>query len=210
MLGFSLPLRAGLALLFLGVAAVGPALADDDQIARLKDALRDTVSALRDAQDQNAALTAKQTELTAQIAAEQQTIDSLKAQQAGSATTAGQLADVQASAKQTGDQLAQTQAALQKWEDAYNKLLTLAKSRDAAARDYQARYGLASSQLGQCTSKNNGLEKLGTEMLGKVGHCSFGDFLGAHEPITQIYRARLETLTDGYADKLQDDAYPPK
>ena len=210
MRGFSLSLCACLALLLLGLTAAGPALADDDQLTRLKDALRDTVSALRDAQDQNAALTAKQTELTAQVAALQQTIDSLKAQQAGSASTAGQLADVQAAAKQTGDQLTQTQAALQKWEDAYNKILAIAKSRDAAARDYQARYGLASSQLGQCTSKNNGLEKLGTEMLGKVGHCSFGDFLGAHEPVTQIYRARLEALTDGYADKLRDDAYPPK
>lgn len=183
--------------------------ADDDQLDRLKAALRDSVSALRDAQDENAQLTAKQTELTAQLAAKQQEIDKLKAQQAGSAATASQTAAAEAATKQLQDQLDQAQLALKKWEDGYNEAATIARAKNAEARDLGQRYNRAAGLLTQCSAMNDKLEALGGEMLGKIGHCSFGDFLGSHEPVTQIYKARMEQLKEGYAATLRDQKFPP-
>lgn len=205
-------LRAALAALMLGLAcllAPAAARADDDELSKLKAELRDTVSSLRDAQDENAALTAKQTELTAQLAEKQHEIDTLKTQQAGAASSGAAVAAAEAATKQVQAQLDQTSAVLQKWQDGYNKAAAIARARDAAARDYAAHYNQAAAQLNQCKGMNDSLEKLGEDMLGKTGRCSVGDFFAAHEPVTQIYRARLETLKESYEAKLRDQKFPP-
>ena len=203
--------RPGAAFLVLltVIMIASPARADDD-MSRLRDALRSAVSALRDAQDENASLTAKVGELSANLADRQKAIDSLKAQLATNAAAAAQIADAQNNAKQAQDQLSQTQAVLKKWQDGYDKAADIARSRDAAARSFELRYNQTAGQLNECSAKNEALEKLGTEMLGKVGRCSFGDFLAAHEPVTQIYRARLESLNEAYQNKLRDNSYPAK
>ena len=183
--------------------------ADDDQLDRLKSALRDSVTALRDAQDQNAQLTAKVAEQTAQLAAKQQEIDKLKSQQASSTATAGQTAAAEAATKQLEDQLQQTEAALKKWQDGYEQAATIARAKNAEARDFSLRYNRAAGQLSQCRTMNDKLESLGTEMLGKIGKCSFGDFLGSHEPVTQIYKARMEQFKEGYESALRDQKFAP-
>ncbi len=206
------PSRAWRALLLLGCAVFSLSTAraaDDDQLDRLKVALRDSVSALRDAQDENAQLTAKQTELTAQLAAKQQEIDKLKAQAAGSAATASQTTAAEAATKQLQDQLDQAQVALKKWQDGYDQAATIARAKNAEAHDLGQRYNRAAGQLSQCSAMNDKLESLGNEMLGKIGRCSFGDFLGSHEPVTQIYKARMEQLKEGYASTLRDQKFPP-
>jgi chromosome segregation ATPase len=203
-------LVAAALLIATGIWAVSPVHAEDDEVTRLRALLRDTVSSLRDTQDENAALTAKETELTSQLAEKQHELDTLKAQQAASASSSAGLTVAAAAAKQLQAQLDQTNLVLQKWQDGYNKAAAIARDRDAAARDFARRFDASSSELKQCAAKNDALEKLGEEMVGKIGKCSLGDFLGAHEPVTQIYKVRLEDLTDGFRDKLRDDAYPPK
>ncbi len=183
--------------------------ADDDQIDHLKAALRDSVSALRDAQDENAQLTAKITEQTAQLAAKQQEIDKLKAQQAASTASASQTAAAADATKQLQDQLDQTEAALKKWQAGYDQAATIARTKNAEARELGQRYNRAAGQLSQCSAMNDKLEGLNTEILGKIGHCSFGDFLGSHEPVTQIYKARMEQLKEGYDSALRDQKFTP-
>ena len=205
----SLSWRTALLICAAALSLSSAQAADDDQLDRLKAALRDSVSALRDAQDENAALTAKQTELTAQLAAKQQELDKLKTQAAGSAATASQTAAAEAATRQLRDQLDQAQIALKKWQDGYNEAATIARTKNGEARDLGLRFNRASGQLSQCTAMNQKLESLGNEMLGKIGHCSFGDFLGDHEPVTQIYKARIEQLKEGYENTLRDQKYPP-
>ncbi|HLY56677.1 MAG TPA: hypothetical protein VKS60_14025 [Stellaceae bacterium] len=193
----------GTALLALVLAAAGEARADTDLENHLRDELRTATVGLREAQDQNAALTAKQKELTAQLAAAQAELDQLKAK-APSAAQQDQLASAEAAAKQSQDQVEQSRAMLDKWQTAYKQAADVARSRDAAARDFEVRFNRANSGLDQCVDKNGKLGKLAEELLDRMGNRSFWDDLGEDEPVTQIYRVKLENILQDYEDKVRD------
>lgn len=194
----------------LAVAIAGKAwAADTDLDAKLRDQLRTTTMALREAQDQNATLTAKQAELTAQLAAANQQITDLKAKPPEKPADQGQLAAAQDAAKQSEAAAAQARAMLDKWQVAYKQAADVARARDAAAKDFEVRLKRSAAGLELCTSKNAALEKLGFEMLDKLGHRTLFTDFAETEPVTQIYRVKLENLLQDYRDKLRDQEVQP-
>jgi hypothetical protein len=185
---FGLPLAAA-AWIVLGLSPARGA--DTDAIA------------LRDAQDQNAALSAKQKELGAELDAARAELEQLKSKPAPAADQ-DQLAAAEATAKQDQDELQQSRALLEKWQAAYKQAAEIARSRDAAAKDFEARFTRASGGLDQCADKNAKLGALAEELLDRLDHHSFVDDLIADEPVTKLDRVKLENLLQDYEDKIRD------
>jgi chromosome segregation ATPase len=194
-------------LLAAAFCAVGTARADQaDAIARLKDALKNTMLQLRsvtadrdnlqaqvsDLQSQTDTLTTQLADLTKKSAAEQdadsKTITVLK----------GQVSDQE-------DSIAALQASLDQWKDSQRKVVAIATQTEAK----RAKLAELSIHLQRVVDdqkvKNDEMYKLGMELLDRYEKFGLGDALTAKEPFVGITRTKFETLVQDYDDKLLDE-----
>jgi chromosome segregation ATPase len=199
-----------------GLTAAAPE--GDDGGARLRAALRSATVQLRDLQDQNAMLAAKQSEaerdrmaLTQQLAAAEKERDALRQQ-----IKAGQDAS-QTAAQQAAAQLdAQKQAIaameatyrdnLMKWQGAYNEAAAAARTRDADAKKLDAMLVQTRGRATACEAKNAELYKFGKELVDGYDRQDLFSSIGAKEPFTRLKRVEIETLVQDYEDKLRANA----
>jgi len=203
-------LLAAAALTLLPLAALA---ADSDAEQHLRDQLHTTTVALRAAQDENAALAAKETEQASEIAALKQQLADAQAKSSASGSADKQRQDAADAAIRQNQQLSEkvTEASqlLEKWQTAYKQAADVAHARDAAAKDFETKFTRASGGLTQCTAKNAALEKLGREILDRLDQRGLLSDFAADEPVTQLYRVKLENLIQDYQDKMRDQEVRP-
>jgi hypothetical protein len=189
------------ALLMLTLAGVVPARADDDPQARLRAALKTATMRIRELEDQNAQLTAKQAaaerdkiDFTQKAAAADQALGELRQQGAADKTA---LEQASAAQKQQGDSIA-------KWQASYNQAAEAARTRDGDAKRLDAVVGKLRPQMQSCEAKNAELYKIGEEVLGLYDKKGFLDLM-AGEPVTKLKRVELENTMQDYEDKMRDN-----
>jgi chromosome segregation ATPase len=196
-----------------GLSAAAP---QDDGGARLRAALRTATVQLRDLQDQNATLTAKQSEaerermaLQQRLAAAEKELDSLRQQ-----VTAGQTAGQQTAAQLETQRQANTAMEatyrdnLMKWQTSYNEAAETARTRDADAKKLDALLVQTRSRATACEMKNAELYKFGKELIG-VYEGQGQDMVSTiqtKEPFTRLKRVEIENLMQDYEDKLRANA----
>jgi chromosome segregation ATPase len=190
------------ALLVLTLAgAAAPARADDDPTTRLRAALKTATMRIRELEDQNAQLTAKQS------AAERDKLD-LAAKAAAAEKELGELHQQTASDKAALDQASATQkqqgASIAKWQASYNEAAEAARTRDADAKRLDAVVGQLRPRVQSCEAKNAELYKIGEEVLGLYDKKDFFDLV-AGEPVTKLKRVELENAMQDYEDKMRDN-----
>ncbi len=206
-----------LAMVLLAVLSSGISKADDAPStteSRLRDALRNTMLQLRDAQSQaatlqaakdqadkdNADLKAKVDTLNTQITTlTKQSADDKDAADKSIAALNAQVAD------QTG-QIGRLNDALKQWKDAYNQTTQLAALKETARAQLAVQAALLQRTVDDRETKNIALFKLGNEILTRYEKFGLGDALGAKEPFVGISRVKLETLVQDYKDKLLNQA----
>jgi len=200
--GSSMPRVLTAALLMLTLAGAVPAWADnDDPTTRLRAALKTATARIRDLEDQNAQLTAKQAaadrdklDFTAKAAAADKELGALRQQTAADKTALDQASAAQ---KQQGDSIA-------KWQASYNQAADTARSRDADAKRLDAVVGQLRPRVQSCEAKNAELYKIGEEILGLYDKKDFFDLV-AGEPVTKLKRVELENAMQDYEDKMRDN-----
>jgi predicted nucleic acid-binding Zn-ribbon protein len=188
--------------------------ADDSPTAstetRLREALRDTMVQLRDAQNQqitlqaakdqadkdNTDLKAKVDTLSAQLAAlSKQSADDKAAADKAIADLNGQVADL------TG-QVSRLNQGLAEWKSAYNQATQLATEKEEARAKLALEAALLQRTVDDRETKNIELYKTGSEILTRYEKFGLGDAIGAKEPFVGLSRVTLENLIQGYRDKL--------
>jgi len=198
-------LVTAVALTLLPVAALA---ADSDAELHLRDQLHTTTVALRAAQDENADLAAKQTEQASEIASLKQQLADAQAKSAVTGSADQQRRDAADAAirqnQQLSDKVAEASQLLEKWQTAYKQAADVAHARDAAAKDFEIKFTRASGGLTQCGAKNAALEKLSREILDRLDQRGLLSDFAADEPVTQLYRVKLENLIQDYQDKIRD------
>jgi hypothetical protein len=202
-----------LAVVILTVFPLGISRADDAPAtteSRLRDALRNAMLQLRDAQGQIATLQAAQAQSDKDNADLKAKIDTLNTQ---IATLTKQSADdKEASDKsiaalnaqvtdQTG-QMSRLNDALKQWKDAYNQAAQLAALKEAARAQLAVQVALLQRTVDDRENKNFALFKLGNEILIRYEKFSLGDAMSAKEPFVGISRVKLEALVQDYKDKI--------
>jgi septal ring factor EnvC (AmiA/AmiB activator) len=190
------------ALLMLTLAGAVPARADsDDPQARLRAALKTATVRIRELEDQNAQLTAKQAaaerdkiDFTQKAAAADKELGELRQQTAADKTALDQASATQ---KQQGDSIA-------KWEASYNQAAEAARTRDSDAKRLDAVVGKLRPQVQSCEAKNAELYRIGEEVLDLYDKKDFLDLM-AGEPVTKLKRVELENTMQDYEDKMRDN-----
>ena len=204
----------------VGIAVAAPQ--GDDPAARLRGALRSATLQVRDLQDQNAMLMAKQAEadrdrmaLTQKLAADEKELDELR-EQLKSNQTVSQQAAAQATAQ---IEMQKTNAAaadtayrdnLMKWQAAYNEAAETARTRDADAKKLDALLMQTRGRVDVCETKNKELYRIGHEVLDTYDRQDLMSMIKNKESVTKLGRVELETLMQDYEDKLRanDLAHP--
>jgi chromosome segregation ATPase len=202
-MGASSMSRAALAaMLIITLAGAVPARADnDDPQTRLRAALKTATIRIRELEDQNAQLTAKQAaaerdrlDFTQKAAAADKELSELRQQGAADKTALDQASATQ---KQQGDSIA-------KWQASYNQAAEAARTRDGDAKRLDAVVGKLRPQVQSCGAKNAELYRIGEEVLGLYDKKDFFDLV-AGEPVTKLKRVELENTMQDYEDKMRDN-----
>jgi hypothetical protein len=98
---------------------------------------------------------------------------------------------------------------LGKWKAGYEKAVTVVKDTDSKRARFEAQAIAAQRKVEDRERKNRELFKLGNEILDRYKKFSLGAAIGAREPFTGLARAKLQTLVQDYADKLEDQTLKP-
>lgn len=194
-------LAAAAFLLLGGLFGIRNASADqqDDVAERLRAALRQATIELRDLEDQNATLLAKQSEaerdhltLTQKLAADEKELQGLR----------DKMQSGQAALQQSADELAKLQIA-------YKNAMGLAQQRDADIKRFSEAQAALRERNRLCEDKNGELYKLGQEVLDLYDNKGFLDVVGADEPVTKLKRVEYESIMQDYQNKLRDNHIVP-
>lgn len=181
-------------------AVAGAALAqgNDDPTARLRSALRDATSQVRQLEDQNATLQAKQAGLERErqvavqkAAAAEKELQALRSKGTANVDALQRAADAQ-------------KENLAKWEGAYKDAATKAQARDADARQMEVALVALRERIRLAEEKNDKLYKLGQELLELYDGKTFGEIVGTREPVTKLKRVEYENVVQGYEDRLRE------
>jgi len=209
------------ALLLLSLLPTSVARADDAAQAstesRLRDALRNTMLQLRDAQGQVVTLQASQAQsdkdnadLKAKIDAMSQQIISLNKQNDDDkAASTKAIADLKSQNANLTAQIAKLNDALAAWEKDDKQYVQLAKDKEAARAQLAAQSIMLQRVIDDRETKNLALFNLGNEILTRYEKFSLGDALGAKEPFTGLSRVKLQELVQDYKDKISDQRVIP-
>ena len=180
------------------LAGVTLAQSADDPQARLRAALREATVRIRQLEDENAGLQAKQAELERNSQAEsKKASEAEKGLQALRGRQASDLAQLQ---RATDAQ----KEILDKWQAAYKEAASTAQARDGDAKRMEAALAALREQNRLTEEKNAKLYQLGRELLDLYEHKSVLDMVGTAEPVTKLKRVQYENVVQDYEDRLRD------
>ncbi len=184
----------------------------DSAETKLREALRNTMLQLRDAQGQVATLQASQAQSDQDNAALKAKIDALTAQVAS--LTKQSADDKEASDKAIADlksqnadqvtQIGKLNDALAAWEKDDKQYAQLAKDKEAARAQLAGQVIVLQRMIDDRERKNIALYDLGNEILTRYENYGLGEALAAKEPFTGLSRVKLQELVQDYRDKIAD------
>lgn len=193
--------------LILVVAASTTAWAEDSPEQRLRDALRQSVSGMRAAQDQAAQATAQVAQLQADKAALQAQLDAAKVALAKAAKP-DELKSAQAALDAAHAQAALMAGDLTKWQGAYQQANAAMQSKDAESRKALQSATANARALQTCKATNTKLISLSENVLHLHETQSFHNLLlKSYEPLIGSAKVDLENLVQDYDDKIRDQEY---
>jgi septal ring factor EnvC (AmiA/AmiB activator) len=193
------------ALILLLIAS--PAMAQESVEDRMRDALRQSVTEMRAAQDQAAQAQADLQKAQADKAALQAQLDAANARLAAApAIKPAELEALKAQvrqAQQEGAGLQQTNAQLQA------SLQSATAAAQAKDRTDEATIKATRTALDACKSANGQLINVSEDVLHLYESQSFRSLLlKSYEPLLGLWKVKLENIVQTYDDKIQNQAYP--
>jgi chromosome segregation ATPase len=207
-------------LVLIGFLPCRALLADDAAAAsvetKLREALKNTMLQLRDAQNQVVTLQADKdqadkdkTDLKTQLDSANGTIKTL------TETATRNQVDWEASKSDLNTQIAQKDRelgtlnkSLADWKTAFNQVDSLQKTTEGARQQLAAQVIELQRLVADRERKNLQLFQTGNDILTRYEKFSLGEALSAKEPFVGITRSKLQDLVQGYQDKLADALSP--
>ncbi len=177
--------------------------AEEDPTAKFRDALRDSMLKLRDAQGQLAnaqaaqyAAEAKATELTAKA-------DALAKELAEERNTStNKIAELTKTLSERDETILEYTAALEKWKKSYGEVAKLASKRESQRAQLEAANQKLQRQFEDQQAKNIEMYQAAMEVLERYEKFGFGDALLAREPFTAAQRVKFQNLVQDLSDKI--------
>lgn len=177
----------------------------DPVVAKLREALRNTMLQMRDVQGQLAnaqaaqiAGDAKVKELTAQ----NDKLTKQMIEDKNASTNA--LAELNTRLEEQGVVIQKLNATVDQWKRGYNEATALAQKKEAERARAAAQIIKLDRIVADQQIKNVQMYKVGTEILDRYEKFGLGEAILAREPFVGMTRAKFQTLMQDYQDKLVD------
>ena len=193
----------------LAIAAASGSLraadAQDPVLTRMREALKNTMIQLRDAQTQVATLQAAQAQNDAKIKDLEAQVAKITKQASDDKLAADKtIADLKEQNAAQDARNAKELETIAKWKKSYDALLTQAKAIDAKRAEFAGKCIQLQRQVDDQQRKNLAMYDLGMEILKRYERFGLGDALTAREPFTGLTRVKFQNLIQDYGDKLAD------
>jgi uncharacterized protein (DUF3084 family) len=205
-------------LLFLALAASAVSAAEPaDPDAKLREALRTTATQLRTAQTDlanaqatTAAAEAKNKALEKQLADANAKLTSQVKQASEDRTASEQTIATLSKLADRDKRIKEYEEAIVKWKAAWQQATDLARTTDAQKTKLAAEAASLKNTVADRERRNIALFNTATEILDRYKNHALGKAILAKEPFTQTTRVKIETLVQGYGDKIVDNRIPAK
>lgn len=193
-------------LIIVGLLALASAIsahAEDSDIDRLRQALRDATAQMRNLDDQRLAL-------QNQLSASMQERDRLKSDVAAAKARIKAVEKAHREAvAEFNQRLEERNQVLEKWKAAYEEAATVARTKDAERARAEAEANSFKASTKTCAERNIKLVQIGRELVDRLANVHFGDILAAQEPLTGIKRVQVQNLLQDYQDKILEQKAQP-
>jgi len=197
-------------LVALAVAAPLQAAEEEGLETKLREALRDTMLKLRDAQGQVAAAQA------ATIAAEEKIKELTSKNEAlgkdliaERKTSTNMIAELNTKLEERGTVITSLQSMLVKWKKSYSELTAFAAKKESERAKFEAKSLQLERRVGNLEVKNLEMYKAGMETLVRYEKFGLGDALLAREPFIGTTKIKFENLVQDLSDKLTNARTQP-
>ena len=200
------------ALLFTGLVSRGlhAAEAAESNEAKLRDVLRSTTLQLRSAENERATLQSAQAALVEDKKALEAKFEILRKQTISERAANDKiLVTLKSEATAQAEQIAKLKENLEKSNVLGQQAVALATAKESERAKLAAELIVLQRKVEDRETKNFALFTLGNEILKRYEKFGLGEALASREPFVGTTRARLETLVQGYADKLLDQRAKP-
>ena len=203
-------LISGLAILSLLATAVPSVYsAEEDPTAKFREALKNTMLKLRDAQGQLAnaqaatiAAESKVEDLTSKN--ENLTKDLVSERNAAST----QISDLNKKISVRDDSISELQASLANWKKSYEDVTKLAAQRENQRAIFEAKSIKLERQVEDQQFRNIQMHKIGMGILDRYEKFGLGDAILAREPFTAVQRVKFQNLIQDFSEELSDARIP--
>ena len=194
-----------LVLLLVLSGSLRAADAQDPVLTRMREALKNTMIQLRDAQTQVATLQAAQAQNDAKIKDLEAQVAKITKQASDDKLAADKtIADLKEQNAAQDARNAKELETIAKWKKSYDALLTQAKAIDAKRAEFAGKCIELQRQVDDQQRKNLAMYDLGMEVLKRYERFGLGEALTAREPFTGLTRVKFQNLIQDYGDKLAD------
>jgi septal ring factor EnvC (AmiA/AmiB activator) len=201
------------AIVFLSLLAVAQAAhAQENTEDRMRDALRQSVTQMRAAQDQAAQAQADLAKAQADKAALQSQLDAATAKLAAAPAIKQSDLDALKSQLQAAQQAGASEQQLNaKLQANLESVTAAAEAKDEQTRKQAAIVKATSSALDACKSANAQLIDVSEDVLHLYESQSFrAILLKSYEPILGLAKVKLQNIVQQYDDKIQNQVYLSK
>jgi septal ring factor EnvC (AmiA/AmiB activator) len=206
-MGFIMSFRL---VIFMGVLLFAQRTAAQESVEdRMRDALRQSVTEMRAAQDQAAQAQADLQKAQADKAALQTQLDAANARLAAApAIKPAELEALKAQLQQAQQASNGLQQLNTKLQASLESAAAAAQAKDAQGRKDAAAIKATSTALEACKSANGQLINVSEDVLHLYESQSFHSLLlKSYEPVLGLWKVKLENIVQQYDDKIQSQAY---
>lgn len=178
---------------------------------KLREALRDVMLKLRDAQGQVATAQAAQIaaeEKIKELTAKNESVNKELLAERNSSTN--MIAELNTKLEERGTVITSLQAKLEKWKKSYSEITAFAAHKEAERAKWEAKSLKLERQVANQQVKNLEMYKAGMDTLERYEKFGLGEAILAREPFVGTTKVKFETLIQDQADKLTDARIQPE
>ena len=203
-------LISGLAILGLLLATIPSVYsAEEDPTAKFREALKNTMLKLRDAQGQLAnaqAATIAAESKVEDLTSKNETLTKDLVSERNAAST--QISDLNKKISVRDDSISELQASLANWKKSYEDVTKLAAQRENQRAIFEAKAIKLERQVEDQKFRNIQMHKIGMGILDRYEKFGLGDAILAREPFTAVQRVKFQNLIQDFSEELSDARIP--
>lgn len=183
--------------------------AEEDPTAKLREALRNTMIQLRDAQAKTAEMEAASVQSQAEADKLKKDVtklqsDILEERQA----SANQQSELRAELAKREEKIAVLEAQVAKWDSDYKVLTAAARKVQQSEYQGKARIAVLERAVAEQQIKNMDMKSVADEILDRYSRHSMGSTVLAREPFISVNRAKLQTIMQDLETRVRAAAIP--